>query len=191
MPGTPSTEITLGLGDGEIAVPVYERSVPYVLNRVGRFLDELQHLGTLDTEANVDSLIALLGGQTYGALCALIPNLPARMPEHAFRGYASEAAMAAGDFDEDAAERAPSMRQIREAFQAAVTVHGLDFLGLVKQWADPQILRPAINVRVAEWISGTSLSSPSENGATTPAASGASSTSQPTSSATALEASPA
>jgi hypothetical protein len=143
MSGTPKAEITLGLGDGQTVVPVYEQSVPYLLQR---------------------------------------------LPEHTFRGFASQADMEAGEFDERAAMAAPSMGQIRQAFKVALDANGLDASGLLGKWVDPTVLRPAITLRVAEWISTTSPSSPSTSGGTTIEPSG---TTSPDSIATAVGASPA
>jgi hypothetical protein len=128
LPG--KAEITLGLGDGTTVVPVYEQSVPYLLHRVAKFIDALQGLD-LDGDTSTDTVLAVLGGQAYQALCALVPNLPQRVPEHTFRGFATVDQMAAGEFDEDAAMRAPSMGQIRQAFKVAIDANGLDMTGPV------------------------------------------------------------
>lgn len=187
MAGDPKAHVTLGFGDGETVVPVYERSLPYVLNRVGRFIDLIQNID-IDSDQDLDVMVTVLGGHAYEALVALMPNLETRMPKHRFSGYASVAAMEAGDFDEDAMEQAPSLPQIKTAFKTAMDVLGLDFSKLLSRWADPNILRPALNVRVAEWISGTSLRSPSESGDMTPERSG---TSKTTTNGEVLAASPA
>lgn len=181
-------EITLGLGEDPVTIPVYEQSVPYLLNRFGRFVEHLQATNALDLDTSVDGILPVLGAQAYAALEVLIPNLPKRMPEHRFLGYPSEAARDAGEFDETAAREAPSMGQIKAAFKVALEVSGLDFTTLIRTWADPTILRPAINIRAAEWISGISPRSPSANGASTPSGSG---TTSPSSSETVLAASPA
>jgi hypothetical protein len=51
------------------------------------------------------------------------------MPKFAFQGYASAEAMAADEYDPGAAEKAPSVPQIVDAFDTALEVNGIKRLG--------------------------------------------------------------
>jgi hypothetical protein len=166
-------EITLGSGDAETTVPVYAQSLPYLLNRTRRFGAGLMELSELK-EPDVEDLVGMLGGQVYGALCAVIPALEKRMPEHQFLGFASKEAQVAGDVDEDALKNAPTLPQIKEAFAVATEVNGLNVFQWLIDKLDPQMLRAFLNARVAEALSTSSPNSPQQSGDSTQRDSGTS-----------------
>lgn len=163
-------EITLGTGEGEVTVPVYAQSLPYLINRTKRFAGKLGKFA--DGETSMDDIVGLLGGQTYQALCTVIPSLAKRMPEHQFLGYPSAEAMAAGDVDEEALKQAPTLPQIKAAFQVASRVNGLNSFQWLLDKVDPQMLWAGVNVRLAEALSTDSASSPLQSGALTQSDSG-------------------
>jgi len=174
-------EVTLGLGDGEVVVPVREQSAAYLAFQV-------QRLGlTLSGDLDAENVVGVMFGRGYQALIVLVPELEARMPEWQFAGCSSREALEAGDHDIEALKRAPSAPQIREAFRVGLEVNGLEqMLQEVGKWVDPSLLRAAGNARLAEWLSKASPSSPPTSGASTSNDSG---TSAPASDETALSAS--
>jgi hypothetical protein len=93
-----------------------------------------------------------------------VPNLEKRIPEYEFRGYGSREAMDAGEYDEQA-DHSPTVPEIRAAFEVASAVNSFDIIRHVWAVVDPSLLRGVINAQVAEAISQTSPSLPSENGA--------------------------
>lgn len=179
-------EITLGLGEAEVDVPVYAQSVPYLVNRIAKFGMRLQATFAGGGDVSIEQLPLLLGEHTYGALTAVMPTVAKRMPEHVFRGFPTHEAMLAGDYsDEVAQQQAPTLPQIREAFRAAYEVNGIDLIEvLFGRILDPTVLRRAINAHVADYLSTTLPSSPPESGASDPTSSG---TTDPPSTATADE----
>jgi hypothetical protein len=149
-------EVTLG----DHTSPVYAQRHAYLLNRLGRYVDELlESVTDLDTTG----LPAALQTHAYGLLAALIPSFAKRVPEYEFKGYADRAAMDAEAYDPEA-DRSPTLPEIREAFAVASRVNGFDILTHLGKVLDPSLLRGVVNAQVAEAISQTSPTSPSANG---------------------------
>lgn len=171
-------EITLGLGDGETTIPVYEQSVPYLVRRVTRFGLTLGDAAELSEAGDI---VAFFGDRTYDALCAVIPTLSKRMTREQF--WPDD--LLGDDVDEQALKQAPSVIQIRAAFKAAAEESGFDVLEALFKIVDPQMLRRAVNALIAERLSMSSLSSPQRNGGSPSTDSG---TTAPASSETALSA---
>lgn len=186
-----SREITLGLGGGEVTVPVRQQSMAYVLHEGREFFKRASTAVDAirgDDEISVDRVIVLLGEYTYDALKTLIPTLPEHMPEYRFRGYATRDQMQAGDVDPVALREAPSLPQIRAAFHAGMEENGLDVKGLLDGWLDPKV-REALT---ADLLSlALSMISPSSPPATGESESNGSGTDVPASPTTAPQASPA
>jgi hypothetical protein len=156
MRGTPTHEVTLG----EHTIPVYAQRHAYLSNRLGRFLDGfLERVGDLEPR----DLVAALQSNSYELLSVLLPNLEKRVPEYEFRGYGSREAMDADDYDENL-DKSPTVPEIRAAFEVASRVNGFDVLSHLWKVIDPSLLRGVINAQIAEAVSQTSPTSPSENG---------------------------
>jgi len=171
MSGTP-VEVTLG----DHTIPVYAQRHAYLLNRLGRFISDLQ-ASAGDVEGDV--LLAFLQARSYELLCALMPNLDKRLPEYEYRGYGSREAMEAGDYDEHV-DKSPTLPEIRHALEVASTVNGFDVLVHLKALIDPKLVRGWLSAQVAEAILASSPSSPSANGGSASTSSG---TTPPTSTA--------
>jgi hypothetical protein len=155
MPDSP-VEVTLG----EHTIPVYAQRHAYLINRLGKFLSEIQdNIGDTDS----DDLLSFIQGRSYELLCAMMPNLGKRMPEYEYLGYASREAMEANDYEEEA-DRSPTLPEIRNALTVASTVNGFDVFVHLKALVDPKLVRGWISAQLAEAILGNSLNSPSENG---------------------------
>lgn len=151
------TEVTLG----EHTLPVYAQRHAYLMNRVGRFVDELvQRVGDLDTS----QILGLLQESSYELLCVLVPNLEKRIPEYEFRGYGSREAMDEGIYDEEV-DQSPTLPEIRTAFEVAARVNAFDVVRHIWGLFDPSLLRGIVNEQITDAISKTSPSSLSANGA--------------------------
>jgi hypothetical protein len=149
-------EVTLG----EHTLPVYAQRHAYLLNRVGRFMRDLQETAG-DLEG--DDVAGYVQRHAYDLLCALMPGFEKRMPEYEFRGYRSREAMDAGDYDEEA-DRSPTLPEIRTALTRASEVNGFDVLIHLKSLIDPKLVRGWLSAQLAEQILQNSPSSPSANG---------------------------
>lgn len=157
-------EVTLG----EHTIPVYAQRHAYLINRLGRFMHELQ-----DSAGGIEAgnLLAYAQERSYELLCALMPNLDKRLPEYEFRGYASRDAMTAGDYDEQM-DRSPTLPEIRHALTTASEINGFDVLLHLKALIDPKLVQSWVSAQVAEAILVSSPSSPSANGGSDSTSSG-------------------
>jgi hypothetical protein len=151
------TPVHVQLGDHSYAV--YAQRVGYLENRIGSTVSKL---GTLNIEG-VEELVTSLGGSAYGLLKVFIPRL---MPEHEFRGYPTEEAHAAREYDERY-DKSPSFAQIVTAFQTAMRVNRFDLFGSLKNLLSPELLRAMTNKAVAESVQ-RGLPSPSGSSTSTP-----------------------
>lgn len=154
--GAPA-EVTLG----EHTLPVYAQRHAYLQNRLGRFIDRL-----VDEGVEAGNVLDIVQSSAYELLVVLIPNLDKRVPEWEFKGYGSREAMDAGEYDEQT-DRSPTVPEIRTAFEVAAKVNSFDVLKAVWKVVDPQLLRGLVTEQIAEAISPTSPTLPSENGAST------------------------
>jgi hypothetical protein len=153
---TSPKEITLG----EHTLPVYAQRHAYLINRLGRFMRELQeNAGDLDA----DDLLGFLQARSYELLCALVPSLERRVPEYEYRGYSSREAMEAGEYDPEA-DQSPTLPEIREALTQASVVNGFDIFLHLKALVDPTLARSWLSAQLAEAILQNSPNSPSANG---------------------------
>jgi hypothetical protein len=150
-------EVTLG----QHTIPVYAQRHAYLINRVGRFIRDLQQSAG---DTGSDDLLPYIQARSYELLCALMPNLEKRLPEYEYRGYSSREAMDAGDYDPEQ-DQSPTLPEIRRALTEASTVNGFDVLLHLRALVDPQLVKGWVSAQVAEAILQTSPSSPSANGA--------------------------
>jgi hypothetical protein len=149
-------EVTLG----EHTVPVYAQRHAYLINRLTRFMTDLQ---TSAGDLEADRLATYVQERSYELLCALMPGLEKRVPEYEYRGYGSREAMDTGDYDPEA-DRSPTVPEIRTALTEASRINGFDVLLHLKALVDPQLVRAWVSAQIAEQISPSSPSSPSANG---------------------------
>ena len=176
-------EVTLG----GVQVPVIPQRHAYLEHRIGPTVQ-----AAIEGGEGIDpkSFLKWIGDDAYEVLAVLIPTLPTLIPQYQFRGYATQAAFDAGDFDEDAVNAiagCPSLPEIQEAYAVAMRVNGIEKLvELGKAVAGPEGLR----YLRATMLSGlaTSLSSPTSASPSGESDSTSSGTTPPTS--TASEASP-
>lgn len=155
----PPTEIMLG----EVTVPVTPQRWAYLANRCGKTLADIFASG--EGIGDVDEFLAFVGEGAYDLLAAVCPALGKRMPRYTFMGYGSQAAMDAGEYD-DEQDTGPTFPQIRDAFSAVVEVNGLhDIPGLLGKAIGPsgmELARAQMLLKVSE--STVSPNSPSQSG---------------------------
>ena len=164
MPEYPSVELGMD-ADGNVVhvLPCYPQRHAYIENRIGkRFGDLLAGAAELDG-GDAETVVRSIGTQAYELLCALIPNLAKRVPEHEFRGYGSRDAYEAGEYDERD-DRSPTFPQIVAAFETAIKVNRFDLFAALKQFVDPKLLRAELSLWLTERLSTGSQNSPTPSG---------------------------
>jgi hypothetical protein len=129
---------------GEHEYVVFPQRIGYLMNRLGPRLQEA-------IEAEIDGVggIKLVGVKAHDVLKVFIPDL---MPAHEFLGYASEEALAADAYEEDA-DRSPDAPQIEAAFAAVKDVNGgavLDHLKALVGALAPEMKERALAFIVAK-----------------------------------------
>lgn len=163
-----TVEIKLGDHDN---IPVPEQRIGYLENKARKFITGLSGINLDAGDVDTASFLAKLSReQAYELLCLIVPKVAKRMPLYEFAGYASNDAMVAGDYDEDA-DRSPTFPEIVNAFETAVKVNRWDIFksvvdtvkGLFAR-ADPKVLGQMIDLALAEGASKVSLSSQPTNG---------------------------
>lgn len=107
----------------------------------------LDDLAQLDEREGLDNIVNLLGGYLYDVLHVFIPDL---MPRHEFNGFATAEAMDASDYNENA-DTSPTVPQIVAAFRVAIDVNGLRWVGKLKDFFDPRLVRAQLNAVMAKW----------------------------------------
>lgn len=154
------------LGDHSYAV--YAQRIGYLENRLGATLGKL-----VQGDVDADSMMSFALANGHALLKVFIPKL---MPLHEFRGYASVAAMEAGDYDE-AADSSPDAPQIVAAFKLAMKVNSFDLFGSLGKLLDADLLRSALSAQMAARLTGGSSATESSTTtlATTSTPSGATS----------------
>ncbi len=119
---------------------------------------------TTTTSAPARSGFGEIAGPGYDILRVFIPDL---MPEHEFRGFASEEAMAAGVRDRGAARLTPTVPQIAGAFETIVRVNRLDVVKHLGKIISPTLLQTFLKQAVGEQVSqlfSSSLQAPGASG---------------------------
>lgn len=139
---------------GSHSYPIYPQRWGYLNNKVDK-------LGFADAVVE-GSPVEWLGERVYDVLAMFIPKL---MPLWEFRGFGSQEAMDAGEYDE-ALDKSPDWPQIVAAVELAMRVNRFDLFKNLGKVVD-QETRSAL---VATWLSRqlTSGSSPTESSTTTP-----------------------
>lgn len=158
----PQSEVTLG----GVTIPVYPQRVAYLENRIGPTVRGILARGE---DITAETIIAFLGEGAYDGLVALIPNLEKRLPRWKFRGFASQEAYEAGEYDE-AVDDSPTLPETLAAFETALHINGLHELAKLGKVIDARLLRAQLNRAIAESIA--SPSSQSVSGASESTSSG-------------------
>lgn len=177
--------IDVRLGEHEYRVRPQRHA--YLKRELRKFLDSLSQLS--DVEAS--DLLDVVTAKSYTVLKVFIPDL---MDEYEFEGYASADAMKRDAYNEDD-DRSPTPPEIKAALGAAMTVNDFDWLGQLKNFIGPDLIRAQIRSGMANWAatqasqigtetktnsSKTSQSSPPQNGASVPESSGTTNPTSPT-----------
>jgi hypothetical protein len=144
---------------GEHEYPVYPQRIGYLERKLGDVFGTL-----LDADVQGGSIMDLLGGRAYRTLIVFIPRL---MPEYEFRGYPTQEAFEAKEYDESY-DKSPSFPEIEAAFRAAMRVNRLDLFGHLKALVGPELLQAVTQQAVATTITGRSSTGlPSDSSPTT------------------------
>lgn len=103
-----------------------------------------------------------IAGPGYDILAVFIPDL---MPEHEFRGYASQESFQADLRDRESARLAPTVPQIVDAFDAVFKVNRLDVIKHLGKVIDPKLIQAFMKTAIGDSVStllSSSLSQPGE-----------------------------
>src|SRR5262245_33000881 len=90
-------------------------------------------------------VLDLFQGRIYELLQVFIPDL---MERWEFEGYASESAMQADDYDEEA-DRSPDVPQLTDAFRVIAVVNDFSWMGALKNFLGPDLIRAQIRSYLA------------------------------------------
>lgn len=162
---------------GQHTYLVLPQKIGYLMNKLGPRLQEA-------IEAEIDGVdgVKLAGVKAHDVLSVFIPDL---MPVHEFLGFSSEAALQAGEYDENA-DNSPDAPQVKAAFKAASDVNGGEILGHLKALAGamaPEMKERALAFIVAK-MAETKKDSPSPISAPSPTSPSTSGTTESTTSST-------
>lgn len=138
---------------GDHKYEVMDQGWPYLSHEIPEVLSAIA-TGEIDTS----NVLAFAGGKMYDLLRVFIPDL---MPEHEWRGFASQAAMQAGLYDRELARRAPKPSEIRFALQVCMKVSGLDGMKMLGNLLDPPTrawLRAKLGSVLVDYLENVSLS---------------------------------
>lgn len=128
--------VTLGQHDYEVVAQPYAR----IFRGISKIIGDAGGLDPTTLESP-EMLAVGLEDQAHGFLKLLVPNL---MPAWEFEGYTSAAAKAAGEYDDEAVNRTPTLPQIIGAFEAAFEVNGgRRFADSVGKLIGPALLQEA------------------------------------------------
>jgi hypothetical protein len=142
---------------GEHDYAVYPQKIGYLENKLGRFIEAL----TGDSATSTDSIVDFLGDKAYDVLHVFLPRL---MPEYEFRGYRSQEAFDARDYDPEG-DASPSFPEIVEAMQTCMRVNRFDLFGHLGKLVDEETRGALVAMAVARSTGGLS---PTESSTTTP-----------------------
>jgi len=178
---TPTVGIDIQLGEHEYRVQPQRHA--YLKRELRKFVENLSSLG----ETAVDDLLDVGTDQVYKLLAVLIPDL---MPKWEWDGYGTPQAAERDEYHQEA-DRSPTAPEIKGALQAAVQVNEFDWVGQLKNFIGPDLIRAQIRTALAQRAAEAahqrqmkmespqpSMSSPPQNGESAPTTSG---TSAPTS----------
>ncbi|MDQ3730319.1 MAG: hypothetical protein M3355_12110 [Actinomycetota bacterium] len=139
-------QVKITLGDHEI--PVVPQRVGYIAHK----LDQIQQ-GDDKSPSKADVKAVQEGNagtaQLYRVLCAMVPQVEHKLPEHEFAGFASAEAYEKKDYDPEA-DRSPLLDEIFEALETAVMVNGGE---RVRGFLGPKMLQNLGAVLISEVLS--------------------------------------
>lgn len=153
-------EVTLG----EAVIPVYPQRVSYLTNRtvpaVIEVLESARVSLTDIADTDIATVVRRVGYEgVYDLLVSAAPSIAKRLPKYTFCGFASQEAMDADEYDEDAAAD-PTLDEIVEAFKVVARVNGLDSVvsvgKLLGKAIDPRLLRAEVSLALAGFIGSRS-----------------------------------
>jgi hypothetical protein len=131
-------------------------------------LSDLQDIG-------VEDVLDLGTDQLYALLAVMIPDL---MPKWEWDGYVDPGAAERDEYDREA-DRSPTAPEIKAALSAAIKVNEFDWVGQLKNFVGPDLIRTQIRASLAQWAaeqqrtsSPDSASLPQPNGESPPMSSG-------------------
>lgn len=131
-------------------------------------LSELQDIG-------VEDVLDLGTDQLYALLAVMIPDL---MPKWEWDGYADPGAAERDEYDREH-DHSPTPPEIKAALSAAIKVNEFDWVGQLKNFVGPDLIRTQIRASLAQWAadqarksSTDSVSLPPPNGGSAPTSSG-------------------
>jgi hypothetical protein len=127
-----------------VTVEVLPQPLMYLTRRLKKLQGSIS-----DDELDLEMTDLLFGRIGHQALSALIPDIgplrmpdgtlrPAKIPLHAWMGFASEEAMQADELDESKPPHPPTFPEIRAAFDAAKEVNDFDLFERLFGMMDPQ-----------------------------------------------------
>lgn len=160
---------------GQHVLPLVPVSIPRARRGITRALEAAGgSFGDLQTGMSNGQVVAMLGDAgehvLYDLLCAVIPGVKQRMPLYEFRGFPSQAAMEADEYDLDGPDLAPSTAEVQDALSAAWEVSQLGkWIAPLSSVVDPTAIR-AVVTGVLEDLAkaASSITSQSSNGASVP-----------------------
>ena len=145
------------LGDHEL--DVYAQRHAYLAKKLGKLFATFAQSGE---ELSAD-MLSYGQGAVYELLSIFIPQLPKRMPEYEFRGYASKEALDADEYDPEQ-DKSPTVPEVTSALEAVTRVNRFDLLKHLGRWVDSDLLRARLNQELAMQALMTSPNLPSTNG---------------------------
>jgi hypothetical protein len=158
---------------GQHVLPLVAVSIPRARRGIQRAVDAggdtFSNLGT-DGKSSGEMISAIIGMSEpvlYDLLCTFVPGLRSRMPLYEFAGFASAAALAADEYDEDA-DMAPSTADIQSTLEAVWEVSQIGRLvGPVASRVDPTVVREIVQGILEDGakIAASLTTSPSSSGA--------------------------
>jgi uncharacterized protein YejL (UPF0352 family) len=141
------------LGDHE--VDVYPQRHAYLTNGLARLFTGLAKSGV--SLESAQDFVSFMGDGMYDVLCVILPQYGKRCPLYEFMGYDSQAAMDSGKYDEQL-DKSPTLPEMIAALEKAKEVNRLDVVSLLGKVFDPNLVRSAVNQKMAEALT-TSVNS--------------------------------
>lgn len=138
---------------GSETYEVVPQAWPYLQHELTEFGLTLRDLESFDAFRNGDVAGAIegLGERAHTLLTIFIPDL---MPIHRWLGYRSAEAMEDGQYDPEAAKKAPSFAQIVDAFESVFRVNRLDVVQRLKGLFPMELIQQEIRIELANAMAG-------------------------------------
>jgi hypothetical protein len=148
------TEETRTVTLGGVDVEVLPQPPAYLIKRAKALIATLtEPAGEDEAPAAFDLADLLFGEKGYQALSALIPDIPKKIPLHAWLGYPTEEAMQAGELDETRPPHPPTFPELKAAVRAFTEVNEYDVVERLLGMLDPQFGQDLAAALVEDLIS--------------------------------------